>query len=222
MKPYNAHQSKTSLFAVAGVLLTLVLSGCSVFGDNGVESAPYSIIQEDQAKDIQVRNYNSMILVSADMSGDGRNSAFRKLFKYISGENKGSQEIAMTAPVFMDKEDTNKQQGTEIAMTAPVFMSENTDSPQMSFVMPNSFTMQSTPEPNDPTLTVTELTNYKVAVIKFSGTLSDSNTKEYTEVLEEWMFNKGLKAAAKPVTAGYNGPLTLPMFRHNEILIEIE
>jgi hypothetical protein len=52
--------------------------------------------------------------------------------------------------------------------------------------------------------------------------LSDSNTKEYTEVLEEWMFNKGLKAAAKPVTAGYNGPLTLPMFRHNEILIEIE
>ena len=222
MKPYNAHQSKTSLFVVAGVLLTLVLSGCSVFGDNGVESAPYSIIQEDQAKDIQVRNYNSMILVSADMSGDGRNSAFRKLFKYISGENKGSQEIAMTAPVFMDKEDTNKQQGTEIAMTAPVFMSENTDSPQMSFVMPNSFTMQSTPEPNDPTLTVTELTNYKVAVIKFSGTLSDSNTKEYTEVLEEWMFNKGLKAAAKPVTAGYNGPLTLPMFRHNEILIEIE
>jgi DNA gyrase inhibitor GyrI len=101
-------------------------------------------------------------------------------------------------------------------------MSEEVDSPQMSFVMPNSFTMESTPQPNDPTLSVTELTNYKVAVIKFSGTLSDSNTKEYTEVLEEWMFNNGLKAAAKPVTAGYNGPLTLPMFRHNEILIEIE
>jgi hypothetical protein len=192
-----------------------------VFGQNNVDSAPYSLLKADETLKIEIRNYESMVLVSADMSGDGRNSAFRKLFRYISGENQGAKEIAMTAPVFMNG-DQPSGQGTEIAMTAPVLMNNQDGKSMMSFVMPKDFTLQNTPKPKDPTLLVSEVKNYKVATIQFSGTLSESNVAEHTKILQDWMKTAGYIAISAPVEAGYNGPMTLPMLRRNEILIQIQ
>jgi hypothetical protein len=192
-----------------------------VFGQNNVDSAPYSLLKADETLKIEIRNYESMVLVSADMSGDGRNSAFRKLFRYISGENQGAKEIAMTAPVFMNG-DQPSGQGTEIAMTAPVLMNNQDGKSMMSFVMPKDFTLQNTPKPKDPTVLVSEVKNYKVATIQFSGTLSESNVAEHTKILQDWMKTAGYIAISAPVEAGYNGPMTLPMLRRNEILIQIQ
>lgn len=196
----------------------LLIAGCSVFGDNGVESAPYTLVKADVGQNIEVRNYDSMILVSTDMAGDGRNSAFRKLFRYIDGENEASAAIAMTAPVIMD----NSSKGEKIAMTAPVLMNNRPDSSMMSFVMPKEFTLQTTPKPTNPDLVVTEVKNYKVAAIQFSGTLSKSNVAKHTTLLQDWITANGYTAIGEPVEAGYNGPLTLPMLRRNEVLIEID
>ena len=203
------------------MLGSLLLTGCSVFGQNNVDSAPYSLLKADETLKIEIRNYESMVLVSADMSGDGRNSAFRKLFRYISGENQGAKEIAMTAPVFMNG-DQPADQGTEIAMTAPVLMNNQDGKSMMSFVMPKDFTLQNTPKPKDPTVLVSEVKNYKVATIQFSGTLSESNVAEHTKILQDWMKTAGYIAIGAPVEAGYNGPMTLPMLRRNEILIQIQ
>lgn len=192
-------------------------------GDNGVETAPYTVIKSgDGEQQIEVRQYEPMILVSTPMSSESGNSAFRQLFKYIAGANEGATEIAMTAPVLMDKEGDNSQEGTEIAMTAPVFMDENASTPVMSFVMPKSFTLATTPKPTNPELTVSELTDYKVAVIQFSWTLSDSNVLKHTKLLEAWMAENGYVATGNAVKAGYNGPLTLPMYRRNEVLIPVQ
>lgn len=196
----------------------LLTTGCSVFGQSGVESAPYTLLKADASQNIEVRNYDTMVLVSADMSGDGRNSAFKKLFGYISGDNEGAISIAMTAPVIMD----NNSKGEKIAMTAPVFMSNRPGDSMMSFVMPKEFTLQTTPKPTNPDLVVTELNDYKVAAIQFSGTLSRSNVAKHTELLQQWLSTNGYTAKGAPIEAGYNGPLTLPMLRRNEILIEID
>lgn len=194
-----------------GVLLT----GCSVFGDNGVESAPYTLLQQDQNKAIEIRRYDYMILVSTRMQNDSENRAFRNLFDYITGDNKGRQEIAMTAPVMIQ----DPSQGEEIAMTAPVFVSD-TDG-VMSFVMPNDFTLESTPEPNNPDVWVTEVKDYKVAAITFSGLRSDSNIEKYTTTLMTYVKENNFSVNGPAFEAGYNGPLTLPMFRKNEVLIPI-
>lgn len=199
-------------------IVSLMVAGCSVFGDNGVESAPYTLLSSDKPMNIEIRNYPSLVLVSTSTKDGSSNKAFRKLFNYITGENEGKRDIAMTAPVFMN--DTVK--GSEIAMTAPVFMSDDADSPSMSFVMPSDFTIDSTPKPTDADVTVSEVVNYKVAAIKFSGTLGDSNVDEHTQLLLNWIKVNGLIQKGKPVKAGYNGPLTLPFLRHNEVLIELE
>jgi len=92
----------------------------------------------------------------------------------------------------------------------------------MSFVMPKEFTLQTTPTPTNPDLVVTEVKDYKVAAIQFSGTLSRSNVAKHTSLLQDWIAANGYTAIGEPVEAGYNGPLTLPMLRRNEVLIEID
>jgi hypothetical protein len=205
------------LFAL---LIPLILTGCSLFGDSGVKNAPYTLLKSDQEQKIEVRNYESMVLVSSDMSADGMNSAFRDLFRYIAGENEGSTEIAMTAPVLINESEAAST-GTEIAMTAPVFMKERSEEQVMSFVMPADFTLKSTPKPTNPNVWVTEVKDYKVVVIKFSGLLSDSNVETQTEILNSWIAKNGYTAISEPINAAYNGPFTIPWLRHNEVLIEI-
>lgn len=107
-------------------------------------------------------------------------------------------------------------------MTAPVFMDEGADTYSMSFVMPNDFTLATTPKPTDPDVNVSERNNYKVATIQFSGTLSDSNVEKYSKMLSTWIINNGYTAIGTPIQAGYNGPITLPMMRRNEVLIEVK
>lgn len=203
------------------ILASIFVAGCSVVGQSGVDTAPYTLLESDELQKIEVRNYESMVLVSASMSGASGNSAFRKLFKYIGGENEGATEIAMTAPVIMDDKNMNKK-GTEISMTAPVFTNESAGTSLMSFVMPNNFTLATTPKPTDPDVQVSEVKNYKVATIQFSGTLSDSNVAKYAQILSTWIINNGYTAISSPVKAGYNGPITLPMMRRNEVLIEVK
>jgi hypothetical protein len=206
--------------ALLSIFASIFMAGCSVVGQSNVETAPYSLLKTDKAAKIEVRNYDKMVLVSTNMSGENGYSAFRKLFKYIGGANEGATEISMTAPVMMDDKSVT-QKGTEISMTAPVFINESADTSMMSFVMPKDFTLATTPKPTDPDVWVSERKDYKVAAIGFSGTLSDSNVEKHTKILTNWMAENGYLAIGEPVKAGYNGPLTLPMLRRNEVLIEV-
>ena len=87
--------------SLLSILASMFVAGCSVVGQSNVDTAPYTLLTSDESRKIEVRNYESMVLVSASMSGSSGNSAFRTLFKYIGGENEGATEIAMTAPVIM-------------------------------------------------------------------------------------------------------------------------
>ena len=207
--------------SLLSIFVLIFVAGCSVVGQSDVETVPYTLLKSDETQKIEVRNYGSMVLVSTNMSGTSGNSAFRKLFKYIGGENEGATEISMTAPVIMGDNNVTKK-GTEISMTAPVFINESADTSLMSFVMPNDFTLETTPKPTNPDVWVSELKDYKVAAIQFSGTLSDSNVEKHTQTLTEWIAENGYTAIREPVKAGYNGPLTLPMMRRNEVLIELK
>ena len=108
-------------------LVLILLSGCSMFGKLGVEIAPYRVIKSDSQQKIDLRHYEKIVLVSVPMDGmdSGRNSAFSKLFGYISGKNTASSKISMTAHVLLENADKNA--GVEIPMTAPVFIEDASD-----------------------------------------------------------------------------------------------
>jgi len=204
-------------------IIAIMLTSCSVIAKDNTPSAQYKVLSKAENENIELRVYKSMVLISAPMNSEktpGRNSAFMKLFDYISGENISSQKISMTTPVFMDKESGG---GTKIPMTAPVFRdSESENEALMSFVLPDNFTLQAAPKPINTELKLHELKDYKVAVITFSGLLSKSNIKENKEKLEKWISNKGYNKLGSYKTAGYNPPFTLPPLRRNEVLIPVD
>ena len=201
------------------------MSGCSVFGKESVEIAPYSVLEKEGA--FEIRTYERMILVSTTMKpgiDTQKDGSFGRLFDFITGANVAQQDIAMTAPVFMDNKPAASKdlKGQEIPMTAPVFM-ENGAEPVMSFVMPADFTMDTTPIPTDDSVKVSEISDYTVATVQFSGWLNEENTAVHEALLREWLAGKpGYQIIGTALTAGYNPPWTLPMYRRNEVLIPVE
>lgn len=178
-----------------------VIAGCSVFGNSGVEIAPYKVLKKEGA--FELRHYERMVLVTATMSEgiDNQRGSFYKLFDYISGENSQGREIPMTAPVFMDQ--------------------ENKKTEKMSFVLPYNYTMDMAPSPQDETVKLEEVKNYTVAVVTFSGLLKQDNITEHQIMLEEWIKSNGYKKTGSVKAAGYNPPFTIPAMRRNEVLISV-
>ena len=68
----------------------------------GYESAPYTVVKTDGV--YEIRDYPTMNIIETKgyASGDKKgNQGFRKLFKFITGQNEKRQNIAMTTPVYM-------------------------------------------------------------------------------------------------------------------------
>ena len=87
------------VLGVLGVFGVLVV-GCQTSRSH-YESAPYRVLKKAGA--FEVREYPSLHLVETPGSGrmEKRNTGFRKLFRYISGQNEAALKIPMTTPVFI-------------------------------------------------------------------------------------------------------------------------
>lgn len=181
-----------------------------------IEEAPYKVVKE--AGMFELRDYAPHILAETLVEGDledAGNKAFRRLFRYISGENRSSGKIAMTAPV------SQEAAGDKIPMTAPVGQERAQGKWAISFMMPASYTMETLPTPNDPGVTLRQVPARRLAAVKYSGFWSEKNYLHYKGELEKWLRDNGLTATGEPVWARYNPPFTLWFLRRNEILIPV-
>lgn len=192
--------NRLSTFCAALVCL-VGLSACSLFGDVGVEVAPYEVMEADG--DFEVRHYESLLLVTTQMPEgmDATSTPFFKLFDYISGNNDKAENISMTAPVFLDQANSSTQ--------------------AMSFVLPLKFTLANAPPPSDPAVKLQEIRAYTVAVIRFSGFLDQEAIAVQERRLQDWISTNGFEVAGPAKAAGYNPPYTLPFLRRNEIMIPL-
>jgi hypothetical protein len=183
----------------------------------GIEKVQYDVANKDGS--IEIREYNAFLvaetLVESDFKEAG-NIAFRRLFNYISGDNQAAEKIAMTAPV------NQQPQSEKIAMTAPVTQQAQGGKYAVSFVMPAKYTLDTIPQPTNPSVVVKEIPGFKAAVIRYSGTWSQKRYEVKKDLLEEYMKQNGLNAAGEPIWARYDPPFQLWLLRRNEIVIPIE
>jgi hypothetical protein len=165
------------------------------------ETASYEVTKNISDK-IEVRGYKNMVLATISTENKSQNNNFRKLFKFISGENDQGQEIKMTTPVFQ-KNISNKK--------------------FTSFVMPDIFNKDNIPKPNNKNIKIEFLKNTKFIAIKFSGRSTDKNFNKYQKILENSVEKNGFKVdLKKPIKAYYNSPWTIPFFKRNEVLFELK
>jgi effector-binding domain-containing protein len=212
----NMGSWKLALIAFSLVLLvsSLIFSRTHVMA---IEEARFTVLEKD--KEFELRQYEPQIVAETSVEGDFEevgNQGFRRLFSYISGNNRKTQSIRMTAPV------TQEAKGVEITMTAPVGQERVGEKWRITFLMPSQYTMETLPIPLDPRIGLKTIPGRLMATIRYSGTWSKKNFEENETHLRAWIAQHGLKPAGEPVWARYNPPFTPWFLRRNEILIPVE
>ena len=160
------------------------------------EEAKYNIVHKNDI--YEIRYYSDRLVVQVVSRSD--NNSFRKLFNYISGANNSSEEIKMTIPV------TQTTKGNETFM---------------QFYLPSKFTKETIPIPSNPDIEIAVIREGYFAVIKYSGRSSDKNFLKYSRILYQKLLEDKVSVNGYAIKATYNSPFTLPVFRRNEAMFNV-
>jgi hypothetical protein len=163
-----------------------------------VEQASYKVIIKEG--NFEVRFYDPMVVAISTENDIKGYSGFNVLFNFISGQNKESKKIAMTAPVINNL-------GDEKLTTA--------------FVMPKEYSLEKLPQPSQPGLQFKEIAERYVASITFSGNINQKIIEKKKLELSEWLKEKDIAIVGTPELARYNPPFIPGFIKRNEVLIEV-
>jgi hypothetical protein len=200
----NAMIWKKLMYLAPALIVTVaVYMGWKLTSRSAYESADYTVIESEAP--FEVREYPDLLMATTEtqFSSQGDDGSFMRLFGYISGANEGKQKVAMTTPVFMDRE-ADGEPG------------------QMGFVIPTAVLETGAPKPSRDDVDLKSRRGGRFAVIRFSGRLNSTTFASAEERLREWMAREGLTAGDKTESAGYDPPWTPGPFRRNELLIRLK
>jgi hypothetical protein len=189
------------------------------------EEPAYEVVGEYDA--YEIRRYFPYLIaeITVDQPFEAaRNEAFRRLFRYISGDNRTAESMEAGAVSA-----TTRRGGTKIKMTIPVVSTTPTaqpgpdDAPGFTtyFVVPSKYTLETVPQPNDTRILIRQVPERLVAVRRYSGRITESNYRENERVLLEALRDDRVTIAGDPVFAVYDSPFTLWFLRRNEVMIDI-
>ena len=209
---------------MAGLIIFLLLIVWTLYGvlvSMSVSQADYDVL-DTLENGVEIRAYPQEIW--ATTVADDQNLAFSPLFRYISGDNEKSEKIEMTAPVVTaasQPSGNDSAKGEKIEMTAPVVTMNTEEGMFMAFIMPERFDMQSIPKPTSSLVKLKLIEPRKLAVIRFSGYMSQGSYDKNLKLLREALEDRGISAVGEPQLMQYNDPWTPPFSRRNEIGLQV-
>ena len=189
-----------------------LVAGCSVFGiRSGTEQPAYEVVDR-MGEDIEIRRYGERLAAEVTVEGEdemeARDAAFRILAGYIFGDNQAAEEIAMTAPVSVER------RSEEIAMTAPVETSARGDGRYgMRFFLPASYSAETVPQPDDPRVAIVTVPEEIIAAIRFTGSRDTDDVAEREARLLAVLDGSRWQPMATPVSYFYDPPWTIAFLR---------
>ena len=142
------------------------------------------------------------VKVSADYSSAG-SLAFRSLFGYISQGNKGSEKIAMTAPVI------SAQKADKSA----------DDEWFVSFVMPAGRAVGQLPDPNDPRVVLRQLGVETCIAASFRGRANEDVMKKKVVELRALAAKESIALSDETRICRFDPPMKPGFMQYNEIVI---
>jgi len=183
------------------------------------EEPEFKLISEEG--EFQIREYDPKIIAQVEVEGDfdeASSRGFKLLADYIFGNNLldgASKKISMTTPVEMSPLAEN------LLMTSSVMDEQVNNKWSINFVMPQEFSLDTLPKPNNSQVNIIEVPKEKYAVIVFSGLVRDTSYAEKAELLSNYLEENSFKQQGAIKIARYNPPWTLPFFRRNELMVRI-
>ncbi|KQT58060.1 heme-binding protein [Methylobacterium sp. Leaf456] len=187
-------------------LFTFLESALSVVGIRATYEEPRYAVVERLDRGVEVRAYEPRVAVETDAKGQQDGEAFGRLFRYITGANRGGARIAMTTPVETD--------GQMIAMTVPV---EQGASGTMRFYLPRKVAEAGPPEPTEAGVRIVRIPQERLAVLRFSGSAAPEARRQQSGILTQVLDAAGKRTADPPFFMGYDPPFSIPFLRRNEV-----
>jgi len=206
--------------AQAASILSIVLTMPNA---QAIEEPAYSVVQKNEV--FEVRKYEPYLVAEVLVPGpasEAGNQGFNLLGGYIFGKNKGERKLEMTAPVTQTPAEPPAP--VKLEMTAPVTQAAapgGSGQFVVQFVMPKGYSLATLPEPLDARVKLREVAGNSVAVIRFSGSWSQSLYNEKLEMLKTALVTANLATVGEPVSSRYNSPFSLPFLRRNEIWLNL-
>ena len=178
------------------------------------EEPKYSVLLKEDA--FELRQYAPQLVAETVVNGDmdaASSQGFRAIADFIFGNNKAPGQNA----------------SSKIAMTAPVTVQPRTQDNSLreardwriQFVMPADYTLATLPKPNNQAVQLREVPAQRFAVLRYSGLNTESKVEDKTNELLAWVKTKNWQMAGSPQLSRYDPPWTLPMWRRNELRVEV-
>ena len=191
-------------------LQTLTLTIAQLFSTPAwaeYEQPSYNVILEQDK--FSIRDYSEVIVVETEVVAsrrDATSAAFRKLFRYISGNNEANLEISMTSPVAQTLTNQDGEIGENWAVR---------------FFLPRSLSEENIPQPSERGVAVVKLKAQKYGSVSFKGTQNDKKVSENLAKLEAFITENDYEVSGPPVYAFYDPPFIPWFLRDNEILLPV-
>lgn len=208
------------------------------------EAVPYAHLRTVDG--VELRRYPETVRV--ETTAPTQRTAFRRLFRYISGANADSSSLSMTTPV-------ESRRGTSIPMTAPVRSeaavrrgeagraresgptepaagadgrdatgepSAGDEAVRMAFYLPPEYDREAAPQPTDSTVSLVVEPPKTVAAKRFSWYAPPWRVARLERRLLRTIEGAGIEPIGEPFLLRYNDPMTPPFMRRNEVAVEVE
>jgi len=186
------------------VVLVVIFAIVQLFGirsQKGIETYQYEVM--DKYEGFEVRQYESALFTSVQVTNNGYSESSSKGFSilggYIFGANENKESIAMTSPVSMSMDDS---------MT-------------MMFMVPSKYSKEDLPKPENGDIEFREVPARKMAAISFGGWANDDKIAKHKAQLTQLLDRNGIVYTDKYYFYGYNAPYEV-FNRKNEVVIELE
>lgn len=199
-------------------LLTFAESVTGVFGVRFYEQPRYAVV-EKLGPDAEIRRYEPRGAIEATVTNDDRDQAARQafglLFDYITGDNRGSEKIAMTAPV------RTQSAPKRIEVTGPAQTTTQDGTLSMRFYLPRDVVDKGAPEPTDPRLRLVKVPEMTVAVLRYAGVDSEKARIDHAVALLARLKGSAWRQEGAVFSLNYDPPFTIPFLRRNEAAVEV-
>jgi hypothetical protein len=159
-------------------------------------------------KDFEVREYQPCVLAEVKVAAQystASSAAFGSLFRYISKGNKGSQKIAMTAPVIATQKDKRANENEWF----------------VSFVMPSGSKFGHLPHPNDPQVILRELDAETCIAASFRGRATEEVADKKIKELRAAAAKENIALSDETRICRFDPPIKPGFLQYNEIVIPI-